>query len=135
MIKRKNLSGPAKLIRDYMWDMTGPHVTKGQWMTVTQIHAGVVNVRGTSTSTGAVAKTLEDLHGMGLLELDNSIRPKLYSWDNANPQPNDYQARGQTGNLATALQAAAKGKGTPVTTPTGTLTDDQKRQALRGKLK
>ena len=134
----KNLSGPAKVIRDYMWDETA-HAAPGVggidiWLTVAQVHQGVVAVRGTGTSTGAVARTLRELKDMGLLEMDNSKRPVTFSWDDSAAKPRDYTPR--TANLAAVLQqAAAKGKGTPVTTPTGTLTDDQKRQALRGKLK
>lgn len=131
---RKSLSGPARIIRDYMWDETNPSAPKGRWLTVAEIHAGVVAVRGTSTSTGAVAKTLYDLENLGLLEVDNSFRPKVYRWSPSMPRPTDYLPRKQP--LGSVLaQAVAKGKGSTVTTPTGTLTDDQKRQALRGKLK
>src|ERR1700722_11534976 len=126
----KQLSGPAKIIRDYMWDQTGP--PNGRWQTVAEIHTGVVQVRGTSTSTGAVAKTLNDLEGMGLLKVDDRFRPKRYQWNPAEAKPSDYQGSKQS---IQAVLAAAKGKGSTVTTPTGTLTDDQKRQALRGKLK
>lgn len=131
---RKSLSGPAKIIRDYMWDVSASaNVGADVWLTVAEVHQGVVAVRGTSTSTGAVAKTLQDLKNLGLLELDNS-RPKRYSWDDYQAQPNDYQQRTQS--LQSVLnQTAAKRKGSNVTTSSGTLTDDQKRQALRGKLK
>src|ERR1700722_1718165 len=129
----RSLSGPAKIIRDYMWDQTGP--PNGRWQTVAEIHSGVVAVRGTSTSTGAVAKTLNDLHTLGLLKLDDRFRPKRYQWEPTRPKPNDYQASKQSIQAVLRQAAATKGKGSNVTTPTGTLTDNQKRQALRGKLK
>lgn len=126
----KNLSGPAKLIRDYMYDETragGP----SDWVPVSHVHAGV-NARGHSTSPGAIARTLRDLTDRGLLNVDDSKRPVKYKWSWKEGKPSDYKARP---TLIRPSATGPTGQGKPLSTPTGNLTDEQKRNQLRGKLK
>jgi nitric oxide reductase NorQ protein len=124
----RNLSGPAKIIRDYMYDHGQQN--SNNWSTVAEVHQGVL-LRGHSTSVGAVGRTLRDLTARGMLMSDGNVRPVKYKWVPHVGIPTDYQSRGPVAPAIRPLPVS--GKGTNLSTPN--MTDEQKRTQLRGKLK
>jgi nitric oxide reductase NorQ protein len=118
----------ANMIRDYVYDATSggsAHRTHPNGVDTNQVLTALTQIRnGMSTSPGSVRRTLNQLENDGSLLYDDTVRPSVFKWNPNTKKPADYQSR--------PVNTTAPAGGT-VTTPT--MTDEQKRNNLRGKIK
>lgn len=118
----------ANMIRDYVYDQTnstnGPQPMGVDTAAVLTALTAIRN--GMSTSAGSVRRTLNKLTDEGTLIYDDSLRPSTFRWNPSETLPGDYQHRPVSTTLNTNL-------GGTVSTPT--MTDEEKRNSLRGKIK
>jgi nitric oxide reductase NorQ protein len=126
----KNRGQVSNMIRDYVYDATSggsSNRTHPNGVDTNQVLTALTQIRnGMTTSPGSVRRTLNQLEIDGTLLYDDSVRPSVFRWNPNKIKPADYQHRPVTSNVPLNT-------GGTVSTPT--MTDEQKRNQLRGKIK
>lgn len=116
----------SKIVRDRLYDETGPSGPHQSGVTVKSLLDDMNAIRNSSSkSEGQIRKVLRELRDNGMILADESVHPPKYRWDHRQTKPSDYQHR----SLPTTT---TRGSAVATATPT---TDEEKREILRQKLK
>jgi hypothetical protein len=118
-----------RIVRDYVYDETIQNLgSHPNGVSTTEVLTAVNQIRnGTTATEGAVRKTLNKLVQNDMLEFNDQTRPAVYSWKANTPIPKDYKHR--------PVNQTTTNTGGNVTTPSPSMSDEDKRNNLRGKIK